>query len=86
MPNHHRQKIADHQIESPENFIYFGHIQFWDAASLAQKLRDQDMLPVLSNQLINISKIAWRKHRFVQLSFLLAAVGGALVFVAGLTT
>jgi len=74
------------QAESAENFIYFGHLQFWDAAHLAQKLQDQDMLPILSNQLVNMSKIAWRKHRFVQLSFLLAAVGGGLVFIAGLAT
>ena len=55
-----------------------------DPAALAQKLQREPILPVLSNQLVNMSKIAWRKHRFVQVSFLLAAAGGVLVFVAGL--
>ncbi|SEE57217.1 Pycsar system effector family protein [Streptomyces sp. Ag109_O5-10] len=70
--------------EAPENFIYFGHLQFWDPATLALKLQQEDTLPILSSQLINTSKIAWRKHRLVQLSFLLAAVGGVLVLIAGL--
>ncbi|WP_406466462.1 Pycsar system effector family protein [Streptomyces sp. NBC_01594] len=73
------------RTEFGQNFIYFGHLQFWEPATLAQKLQDQDMLPVLSTQLVNMSKIAWRKHRFVQLSFLLAALGGVLVFIAGLS-
>jgi hypothetical protein len=72
------------ESEAPQNFIYFGHLQFWDPAALAQKLEQEDTLPILSNQLVNMSKIAWRKHRFVQLSFLLAAIGGVLVFIAGL--
>ncbi|MEV5242938.1 Pycsar system effector family protein [Streptomyces cinnamoneus] len=72
------------ESEAPQNFIYFGHLQFWDPADLIQKLQQEDTLPVLSTQLVNMSKIAWRKHRLVQLSFLLAAIGGALVFIAGL--
>ncbi|KUN58205.1 hypothetical protein AQJ54_42720 [Streptomyces griseorubiginosus] len=71
------------KCESPDNFIYFGHLQFWDPAALAQKIEQTEMLPVLSNQLVNMSKIAWRKHRFVQWSFLLSALGGILVFIAG---
>jgi hypothetical protein len=70
--------------EASDHFVYFGHLQFWDPSALAQKLEQQDMLPVLSTQLVNMSKIAWRKHRFVQLSFALAALGGVLVFIAGL--
>ncbi|MGW2520015.1 Pycsar system effector family protein [Streptomyces sp. NPDC001617] len=70
--------------EAHQSFIYFGHLQFWEAGNLETALQQQDMLPVLSRQLINMSKIAWRKHRFVQLSFLLAAIGGAFVFFAGL--
>ncbi|NWF30271.1 hypothetical protein HW130_29135 [Streptomyces sp. PKU-EA00015] len=70
--------------EAGQSFIYFGHLQFWKPTDLEAALQQQDILPVLSNQLINMSKIAWRKHRFVQLSFLLAAVGGGFVFLAGL--
>lgn len=32
---------------------------------------------------INMSKIAWKKHRHVQLSFILAGLGGTLVLIAG---
>uniref|UniRef100_UPI003518B20D Pycsar system effector family protein n=1 Tax=Streptomyces calvus TaxID=67282 RepID=UPI003518B20D len=71
------------EAEFSENFIFFGHLQYWEPTALAQKLQEQDMLPVLTNQLVNMSKIAWRKHRFVQLSFLLAGLGGVLVFIAG---
>ncbi|GCB49041.1 Pycsar system effector family protein [Streptomyces sp. NL15-2K] len=72
------------QQEASKSFIYFGHLQFWKPTDLEVALEQQDILPVLSHQLINMSKIAWRKHRFVQLSFLLAAIGGTLVFLAGL--
>lgn len=79
------RKVKLLKNEAPDNFIYFGHLQYWDPATLAEKLAQDNTLPILSNQLVNMSKIAWRKHRFVQLSFLLAAVGGVLVFIAGLT-
>lgn len=42
------------------------------------------MLPVVTNQLVNMSKTAWKKHRYVQPSFLLAGIGGVLVFIAGI--
>ncbi|MEU9256634.1 Pycsar system effector family protein [Streptomyces sp. NPDC048270] len=48
------------QAEAPDHFTYFGHLQFWDPTALAQKLDQQDMLPILSNRLINMSKIAWK--------------------------
>ncbi|MFB7609863.1 Pycsar system effector family protein [Streptomyces gardneri] len=72
------------EAEVSENFIFFGHLQHWEPTALAQKLQEQDMLPVLTNQLVNMSKIAWKKHRYVQLSFRLAGIGGVLVFIAGI--
>ncbi|MGW9595417.1 Pycsar system effector family protein [Streptomyces chartreusis] len=72
--------------EAGQSFVYFGHLQFWKPDDLETALQQRDILSVLSHQLVNMSKIAWRKHRFVQLSFLLAATGGALVFLAGLST
>lgn len=33
------------------------------------------LLPVLSKQLVEMSKIAWTKHRLVQLSMSLASIG-----------
>lgn len=72
--------------EADKSFVYFGHLQFWKPDDLEAALQQRDILTVLSHQLVNMSKIAWRKHRFVQLSFLLAATGGAFVFLAGLAT
>ncbi|MGP3687153.1 Pycsar system effector family protein [Streptomyces sp. IBSNAI002] len=74
------------KAEFDQNFIYFGHLQFWEPTALADRLQQQDMLPALSNQLVNMSKITWRKHRFVQLSFVLAGLGGTLVFIAGIAS
>ena len=44
--------------EWPENWIYFGHLQHWDSDSLADALRERDPLPVLTRQLVVMSKIA----------------------------
>lgn len=62
--------------EWPDNFIYFGHVQFWEADKLAQKIRDTELLPVLTKQMIGMSKIAWRKHLLVKLSMIFASIGG----------
>jgi hypothetical protein len=35
----------------------------------------ETLLPVLSKQLVDMSKIAWTKHRLVQLSMSLAPIG-----------
>ncbi|MFH8701724.1 MULTISPECIES: hypothetical protein [Streptomyces] len=39
----------------------------------------------MSRQLIGMIKIAWTKHRNVQLSFISFGAGAALAFFAGLT-
>jgi hypothetical protein len=70
--------------EAGQNYVYFGHLQFWDASALEQALQQEDVLPVLARQLVVTSRIAWQKHRFVQFSFLLSAIGGVFVFFAGI--
>ncbi|MEY9966647.1 hypothetical protein ABIA33_004712 [Streptacidiphilus sp. MAP12-16] len=80
------RSVKDLQAESPRNLIYFGHLRHWDPDRLPDALLNQDMLPVLSLQLVKMSDIAWRKHRHVQYSMALAALGGVFVFVAGLLT
>lgn len=54
------------------NFIYFGHLKNWDQDQLASALRQYSPLPMLATQLSNMGKIAWRKHRLVQLSLMMA--------------
>lgn len=59
-----------------EDFIYFGHLRMWDADELRRAFRDTSPTPGLSKQIVILSKIAWRKHRLVQLSVSLSVVGG----------
>lgn len=69
-----------------DNFIYFGHLQYWKSADLIEHLRKADPLPALSRQLIVMSRIACEKHRRVQQSLRLAVAGTALVGFSGIIT
>lgn len=69
---------------SDDNFIYFGHAQYWDADELATALKERDILPVITRQIVVMADIAWRKHRWVQLSMTLGGIGGALLVACGL--
>ncbi|MGW2426163.1 Pycsar system effector family protein [Streptomyces sp. NPDC001709] len=70
--------------EAPNHFIYFGHLRHRETTELTTALLQTDVLPVLSQQLIKMSDIAWRKHRHVQWSFICFGLGAGTVFVAGL--
>lgn len=63
--------------EYPDNFIYFGHLKFWDAGQLPSAIKKKDLLPVLTHQMVEMSKITWKKHIAVKVSMILALVGGA---------
>ena len=78
----HRLRSKSVKGEAPENFIYFGHAQHWAADDLAAALKEYDMLEMLSRQIIDISRIAWMKHRMLQLSMTLTTTGVSLVGVA----
>ncbi len=73
------------RAEAPDNFIYFGHLMHREATELAASLQQTPLLPVLSRQLVIMSRITWTKHRHVQISFALFALGALLVFIAGVT-
>jgi predicted RecA/RadA family phage recombinase len=68
--------------ERLSNFIYFGHLKDWDPDRLQEALSKEDVLPMLSRQLINMAKIAWLKHRLLQVSMTGTTIGAALVAVA----
>lgn len=70
------------EVEAPSNFIFFGHAKHWEPAELAEALGTVDILPMLSRQIVAMSKIAWLKHRMLQHSMTLATIGSALVGVA----
>jgi Family of unknown function (DUF5706) len=52
--------------ESADNFVDFGHWRPEDPQASQASLLEGDTLPVLTNQLVTMSKIAWTKHRRVQ--------------------
>ena len=69
--------------EWKNNFIYFGHLKYWDAEKLPDAIKKKDLLPVLTQQLVKMSEICWQKHVAVMISMILAVLGGsALVFCA----
>lgn len=65
-----------------DDFLYFGHLRTWDPNELETALRDKDLLPALSRQLIVMSEIAWSKHRRVQWSLVLAVAGSVTLGLA----
>ncbi|MDQ1053124.1 hypothetical protein QE394_001052 [Arthrobacter sp. SORGH_AS 212] len=67
-----------------DNFIYFGHAQHWEPAELASAIKDRDILPVISRQIVVMADIAWQKHRWVQRSMFLGCAGGVCIVLAAL--
>lgn len=60
--------------------IYFGHLRHWDPGELARHLEQNPTdLAGLSQQLVRMSKITWRKHRWLQWSLALFVIGMVLV-------
>ncbi|WP_407107256.1 Pycsar system effector family protein [Rhodococcus aetherivorans] len=70
-----RLRSANLEAESHSNYIYFGHLQHLTPDAIQNHLESSEVLPVLSKQLREMSKIAWTKHRLVQLSMSLAPFG-----------
>src|SRR5205823_2855661 len=71
--------------ESADSFVYFGHLRHWRPEDQQASLLEGDILLVLTNQLVTMSKIAWRKHRRVRNSVLVAGIGIAFIILAGAT-
>jgi hypothetical protein len=65
-----------------DQFIFYGHLRHWSPDQLERRLGEANPLPALSRELIVMSAIVWTKHRRVQQSLVLAAVGGALLCLA----
>ena len=70
-------------VESEDNIVYFGHLRHWKPERLTSRLKEADILPMLARQLTIMSRIAWRKHRRLQLSFAAAMIGTLLLVIAG---
>lgn len=80
-PRLRRKKLEE---EIPENFIFFGHLRMWSAQELEQALLERELLPVLSRQIVEMSKLTWQKHRLLQSSMTGALFGTAFVGIAGI--
>lgn len=70
-----RLRGANLKAEATDNFIYFGHLRHLTPEVVQERLEGTELLPVLSKQLVEMSKIAWMKHRLVQVSLSLAPTG-----------
>lgn len=72
-----RLRMRKVKEEYPNNFIYFGHLKFWNSTRLPTTIKQKDLLPVLTHQMVEMSKITWKKHIAVIWSIYLALAGGA---------
>jgi len=67
------------------NIIYFGHLRRWDPADLAANLSSGNTTTdQLARQLVEMSKICWRKHAWLQWSLFALLVSSVLLLWAGL--
>lgn len=65
-----------------DHVIYFGHLRHWDPLDLEKRLSEMTeptSLHQLASQLVEMSKIAWRKHAWLQYSMLCTLAGLVLV-------
>lgn len=67
--------------EWQDNFIYFGHLKYWKPEDLPAKIKATDLLPVITNQMVRMSKIAWMKHVLVVISLILASIAGLSLLI-----
>lgn len=79
-----RLKSDEVKKKSADNFIYFGHAQNWEPEDLDVALKEREILPVISRQIVVMADIAWQKHRWVQLSMFTGCAGGVSIVLAAL--
>jgi hypothetical protein len=70
--------------EWQNNYVYIGHLMHWDPEDLQRAFEEEDPVPVVTRNIVVMSKIAWTKHRRLQVSMWLATIGSALVGLAAL--
>ncbi|MFG3252181.1 Pycsar system effector family protein [Streptomyces sp. NPDC048172] len=66
---------GDRTTRPHRNYVYFGALRHWDVRELPDALRGPDRLEVLSEQLVAMSRVVWRKHQLVRSSLVLSAAG-----------
>lgn len=78
-----RLRMRHVKKEYKDNFIYFGHLQYWDPADLPEAIARKDILPVLAQQMVKMSEIVWHKHIAVKVSMVFAIAGGVSLVACG---
>ncbi len=73
------------EAESKVDYIYFGHVRRWDGENLADQVARNEMMQVVTRQVVRMAEIAWRKHRYLQVSITSAMIGTLLVSLAAWT-
>ena len=68
-------RAVNSRAEWRNGVVYFGHLRFWNPDDLTYRLRHVDIIPILARQVVVMSKIAWRKYRYIQWSFWLGILG-----------
>ncbi len=79
--------VAMHRGNEHEaNYVYFGHLRRRTPEEVADALSadPSDLLAVLSRQIVEMSKLCWRKHMLLQVSLTLALLGVGLLGIAAL--
>lgn len=83
IPNLRARAIA-REAKQSGGLIFFGHLRLLQAREIEQQLAgldDREALRQLAQQMHVMSCIAWKKHRRLQVSILLAGLAG-LIYVA----
>ncbi|SHV60519.1 Uncharacterised protein [Mycobacteroides abscessus subsp. abscessus] len=70
-----RLRSPNLESEAADSYVYFGHLRLQSKTEVLKHLQETPILPVLANQLVQMSKIAWQKHRFVQISMTVGVLG-----------
>jgi hypothetical protein len=67
------------------NMIFFGHLRRWQPAELAEALRQgPPEEEQLARQLVEMSKVAWRKHAWLQWSVVSFIAGSTCLLLASI--
>jgi hypothetical protein len=69
------------EAESKGNFIYFGHARFWNSSELQTALAG-DPLEMVAKQIVEMAKIAWRKHVLLSVSVTSALLAALFIALA----
>lgn len=77
-----RLALAARKQSTPNDLIYFGHLVGRPKCELGGAFRNARFDEALSNQISQLSKIAWRKHLYVIAATWLAIAGIILVLIS----